>query len=504
MVAVPDDTLVVTGGVGGITADYTDMLSHARVLETLAGVVLDRVTDTAAVAQNPDLLASSVLSPGTAAAVEAQVLVATAGPDGLVVTSGRLTASAVSLRVSVTAYQAVDAAQARLTGWGTATAAFPALLLGPLARTGVEVAAEIGSGRFDDVLGTVTSLGPAFMDNLYDNPWIVDGVVKDGPALLTAIGVGLTAPFGPLPLVSLNAWTMRAEGSPFPPADLEQASADVVAIGLLFGLMRAGRGDAAPDSDPAAGSRIGWRSPSDPAYAVRSPDSLADLLKGVADLGLEPGSVRIFAVPGADGERRWVVELPGTQEWGVVAGPNPVDLTNNLRLIAGQDTAQNEAIRDAMRQAGIRPGEDVLLAGHSQGGIAAASLASDPATRAEFDITNVVTAGSPVARFDIPDDVEVLSIEHAQDAVPRLDGEPNPDRVNWVTVVRDPTGLRDQGEVVDSTGAVHHGTVYAQTAALLDVSSDPSVAGVRAGLEPFLARPGPVVYQDFDLTRRPR
>lgn len=52
-------------------------------------------------------------------------------------------------------------------------------------------------------------------------------------------------------------------------------------------------------------------------------------------------------------------------------------------------------VAEAMRQAGIGKDEPVALIGHSQGGIVAATLASDWAE--EYTIEHVVTAGSPVA-----------------------------------------------------------------------------------------------------------
>jgi hypothetical protein len=62
-----DNSLTVTGGTGGITARFDDMLNYAAGLEAVAGALSDRVPDVGAVAANADLLASAVLSPGTAA-----------------------------------------------------------------------------------------------------------------------------------------------------------------------------------------------------------------------------------------------------------------------------------------------------------------------------------------------------------------------------------------------------------------------------------------------------
>ena len=68
-----------------------------------------------------------------------------------------------------------------------------------------------------------------------------------------------------------------------------------------------------------------------------------------------------------------------------------------------------------------------MLTGHSLGGIAAASLAADSGFTSRFHVTSVVTAGSPIARIDVPASVTVLSLEHEQDVVPMLDGRRNDD-----------------------------------------------------------------------------
>lgn len=95
----------------------------------------------------------------------------------------------------------------------------------------------------------------------------------------------------------------------------------------------------------------------------------------------------------------------------------------------------------AMREAGIQRGEDVMLRGHGQSGIAAMALAVDDAVRAEFSVTTVFTGGSPVGRFELPDGVTAISLEHPQDPVPRLDSQMNPDLPGWTTVSRDLSGV---------------------------------------------------------------
>lgn len=114
-----------------------------------------------------------------------------------------------------------------------------------------------------------------------------------------------------------------------------------------------------------------------------------------------------------------------------------------------------------------------MLAGHSQGGIAAAALACDPAAQRWFNITNVLTVGAPIANMPVPDDVHVLSIEHTQDPVPRLDARENPDRANWTTVTLD----------VSDKGVSRRTRSLPMTAGMID--GDPSRAADRSSFDAF-------------------
>ena len=136
---------------------------------------------------------------------------------------------------------------------------------------------------------------------------------------------------------------------------------------------------------------------------------------------------------GEDGAttRSWTVDIRGTQVFDI-GQSGPQDMTTNLQGVAGMNSDQLDAIKEAMNAAGIAPGEAVEFAGHSQGGIMAAQMAADPDVRARYNVVSVVTAGSPTATI-APDDVPVLSYENSGDIVPGLDG--NATRGDNVTTV---------------------------------------------------------------------
>lgn len=145
--------------------------------------------------------------------------------------------------------------------------------------------------------------------------------------------------------------------------------------------------------------------------------------------GQEVGVISIQRTDHADGRVSWTVYVPGTTDW--TSGDNePQDLLTNLEAVAGVPTVMESAVVTAMRQAGIQPGQEVALYGHSQGGITVSNLAADPAIRERYTITSVLTAGSPTAEADIPDDVHVLHVENTADAVPGLEGAATPTAEN--------------------------------------------------------------------------
>ena len=225
------------------------------------------------------------------------------------------------------------------------------------------------------------------------------------------------------------------------------------------------------------------------------PRDTAELVGRTGDLGRGPDGdsssmrIAIESIESPDGSRAWIVEIPGTADFLPAGGSNPSDINSDLQMVAGGNSDVMVGVVDAMRQAGIAPGEPVLIAGHSLGGIAAASLASNDAVAARFDIRAVTTAGACTAPFGIPDSTSVLSLENTTDLVPALDGARNPDRGNWVTVRHDlrastdPLDREAARSIVDS----HEIPAYRRTAALFDDSSSASARKWREDNAGFFA-----------------
>ncbi|MDE2387263.1 MAG: hypothetical protein KGL77_06165 [Actinomycetales bacterium] len=184
---------------------------------------------------------------------------------------------------------------------------------------------------------------------------------------------------------------------------------------------------------------------------------------------------------------RVIVYIPGTKKWSPVAGANPLDLTSNVHAMATASgssateiAASERAVLASLRMAKVAAGDQVLLVGHSQGGIIAANIA---AKAHPFQIAGLVTFGSPIAEARVLPGTEVLAIEHTNDPVPMLDAGPNPQRENWVTVKE-----RFDLEPGQSPVAVHDLNGYLETAGRVDASKATRLQSTLEFLRNFAGR----------------
>ncbi len=231
-------------------------------------------------------------------------------------------------------------------------------------------------------------------------------------------------------------------------------------------------------------SRVGWLADGHgppvvrPVPASAAPERLRSA-RDVIELGARLDGARVRVVEVSRGElgSAWVVAIPGTQVWDPRAGPNPFDLTTDVRALTGDPTVAAAGVVAALDLARARAGhttgsDPVLLVGHSQGGILAAALAGDPSVAARHAVTHVVTTGAPIGVLPVPEHVQVLSVEHARDPVPALDLTPNPVRPSWCT-------LRTSGSGLPLDTSAHDLDRYVATVA----AAEGAHAGPGAGIE---------------------
>ena len=476
----------VRGGSHGIAVAYERARALAATFDTAGNRMRGWAGTGGRVMRNGDLLESSLLSPGSFAEAELAVLGATTGPDGILVESVSWETDALLIRSSVWAFEQTDrviAATFEVVDYGVGRAVgfrlavgLPILVTAGLLGWGLysvlpprlQREAGVAAGRGADALEEWLAAHPGVVEHLANGGGgLVDGFWQGLP------GQSLVGPDG---------------GPPFHPTTESAA-------GLLAGLFP-------DDGTPEVRTREDLVPPGRAA-----PTSLAAVLANleqVAALSDTPdstrnGTVEIQTMTGHRGPAH-IVYLPGTDDMTTTpwsADGDVRDMPTNLLAVSGTSTSYAEGILEAMRQSGIGPGEPVLLVGHSQGGIMAAYLAAHQET---YQVTGVVTAGSPVAGLGpYPESTQVLSLEHRGDVVPLVEGEPNADAANHTTVTFDDSET-SPGGVIGNHDHSHH----VAGGAAVDSSDHPSLVAELERLRAagLLGSEGDTRSQVFQISRR--
>jgi pimeloyl-ACP methyl ester carboxylesterase len=244
----------------------------------------------------------------------------------------------------------------------------------------------------------------------------------------------------------------------------------------------------------------GWRGSLTAATVATEPArSLEDVMRRLYDTEQSGGgAVRIERWTGADGVTRRVVFIPGTEDWLGVAG-NPFSARADLEVMLGETPDAARLVAEALAADGAAPGDPVMLTGHSLGGMVATGLAANPQFTKRFNVTALVTAGSPVGRIALPATVSALHLEGTRDIVPGLDGAPNPDTPTRVTVHHDArdSGLPELEGAAHSIGSAHELDTYAQTARLVDEGLGASTDAWLSEASGFLDPQGAVTVTEY-------
>lgn len=169
----------------------------------------------------------------------------------------------------------------------------------------------------------------------------------------------------------------------------------------------------------------------------------------------------------SDGSRHADVFVAGTNQWSVGTGDSPFDMDSNLSLVAGSDAASIRATSQAMRTAGVRPGDSVSFFGHSQGGMVATTLAESGV----YATRSLVTVGSPTGTLPVRGHYPALAIEHSNDLVTGLGGRRLPTQH---TVV-----ITDSGHRRSDVYGAHSQESYIETASRVDRSPGVNLSDFR-------------------------
>ncbi|MBZ5735798.1 hypothetical protein K8Z61_14990 [Nocardioides sp. TRM66260-LWL] len=219
------------------------------------------------------------------------------------------------------------------------------------------------------------------------------------------------------------------------------------------------------------------------------------------------GQIEVQTLTTPQGPRH-VVYLPGTDDLTTLPGGRDDtvrDMGVNQALLAsgvtGGVSGYGAGVLAALRRSGVRPGEPVLLVGHSQGGLEAAAL---QARAGGYAFRHVVTAGSPLSGVAAPPPgSRLLALENVHDVVPAADGAPNDAHDRRLTTVRGDAaaaiGTRP-GRVVEEHGFPSYQSIAAAADRSPDTSIRDQLDALRA--DGFLGRDDvPVTSRVFRLRR---
>ncbi|MFY1689112.1 hypothetical protein [Plantactinospora sp. WMMB782] len=378
-----DPQLQVSGGAGGTNARYADIGVLAQHSDDLAGDLAAISAQGHGMLVDPDLLASAVLNPDGFAKIEAGLLRALDGPDGLTALSLDFGHRAIALRTVVASYQAVDEAQARTIdslrwslGFGLGIGLHGALANPLMTLPLVSTLGAAGALFGDDV---------DWQQLITDHPGLIDTLVGMGPGLISSLPG--TPMVGDVP-----------------------GAANLIGEFYDDGTFEVTKPDLRGPGDNTDTSHDSMRFP---------PEGFGDLINGLDYRNREsntgqPDQIDVRVITNPDGSKAYVVDIPGTKAMNMpwdAGSPFLNDMGTNVRVLGGDTTSRQDAIATALDMAGAKATDPVMLVGHSQGGMVAAQAAHDTATGGfPYNVTHVVTAGSPIGNTEIPPGVQVLSL----------------------------------------------------------------------------------------------
>ncbi len=325
------------------------------------------------------------------------------------------------------------------------------------------------------------------------------------------------------------------------------AVSELIAGGLLttgslgVGLYEAVTGKDTPFLDDRGGGIVHGVDTS--ATPGASPDTLQDLILRNNELRLDnpdsnplsAGQIGIQEIQSAHGgEPSYIVQIPPTEGAGFLdlnsygAQGNSKDWASNLRLVAGQHPAAMDDVRAALEAAGVPAGANVMLVGHSQGGIIGSHLAADPTFNSSsgeagtYNVTHAFSVGSPVQTvLPSQSSTEVVNVAHTPvtfgfptshgDPIPALDlqgklvdgsrlGAPNVHDVSLPGTEAPVEGMQWLWDNHDSVGKNDDPSGGYAGSLARHTSSDPVLSALQNDLQGVYLGDGTYVSRDTVVT----
>jgi hypothetical protein len=177
---------------------------------------------------------------------------------------------------------------------------------------------------------------------------------------------------------------------------------------------------------------------------------------------------------------RWVVYVGPTETFSPVAEEEPFDLTSNVVGVAGLPAGSFVAVEQAMREAGIDPGDEVVVSGFSQGGLVATMVAGS----GDWNVYGLETYGAPAGNIPLPDGLHGFAARNTDDFIPALAGPP----LDHSVMQLEREAYRDGTDMpTDLPAPGHQRSAYAHTANAIDAAESAAVREQVRTIDSFTA-----------------
>ena len=242
----------------------------------------------------------------------------------------------------------------------------------------------------------------------------------------------------------------------------------VAAMGAMFGMFR---------ETPVAVDRVSTHALGGP------PTGVQERLDRIPEVN----QVRIEKYEADGMPPRFTVYVGPTETFSPYTDGEPWDLTSNTYGVAGLQAGSFRAVELAMAEAGIQPGDEVVLTGFSQGGLIATMVAAS----GDWNVVGLETHGAPAGNIPLPPGLAGMAIRNTDDLVPALAGP----QLEHDLMQVERRAFREGVDIPTVEGApAHQRSGYEATAAAIDDAESRAireqVLAIDAFASDYLERPG--------------
>lgn len=206
----------------------------------------------------------------------------------------------------------------------------------------------------------------------------------------------------------------------------------------------------------------------------------AEGVRGTLDRIPEGSPVRIEKYEADGMPDRYVVYIGPTETFSPFAIDEPRDLTSNVYGVAGLSAGAFRVVEGAMADAGIAPGDEVMVAGFSQGGL----VATEVAAAGDWNVVGLVTFGAPAGNIPLPEGMFGMAVRNTDDFVPALAG---PQLDHGLLQVEREAFAGDTAPPTTFAAPAHQRFGYAHTADAIDAAESTAIREQIRAVDAFTA-----------------